>query len=120
MYIAARFRFKKMVRTNRRRQKARAILKAINDFKHGGGRRGYYNIWAHSITKGHPTQSNHAKQPLRDPTAEILLTNRMRLTRARRGIIGSFCAILTLQIVRLPFTDGHGIAAEGADPFPPR
>jgi hypothetical protein len=39
-YIAARFRVKNMVLTNRRRQKARAIDKAINDFRQGGGRRG--------------------------------------------------------------------------------
>jgi hypothetical protein len=42
-YIAARFRVKNMFRTNRRRQKARAIDKAINNFRQGGGRRVFGN-----------------------------------------------------------------------------
>ena len=62
-----------MVRTNRRRQKARAIDKAINDFRQGGGRRGFWK-WARSIAKGHPTQSNRAEQPVHDPTSGVLHT----------------------------------------------
>jgi hypothetical protein len=47
--------------------------KAINDSRHGGGTQGFWN-WARSITKGHPTQGNHAEQPMRDPTSGVLHT----------------------------------------------
>mmetsp|Transcript_45571 Transcript_45571/g.114024 ORF Transcript_45571/g.114024 Transcript_45571/m.114024 type:complete len:210 (+) Transcript_45571:1142-1771(+) len=72
-YAAARHRVRTLVRNNRRRQRERAVLKAVQDFKKGGGRREFWK-WARSLRKGQGSFEGANDQPVRDPVSGVLHT----------------------------------------------
>jgi len=90
-----------LVRNNRRRQRERAVLKAVQDFKKGGGRREFWK-WARSLRKGQGWFEGASDQPMRDPVSRVL--------HAEPGEINACWARHYRELLRDPHPLAHRVA----------